>query len=125
MSHDAELLRRYAEEHSESAFAELIQRNVDVVYSAALRVLHGDIHRAQDVTQQVFAEMARQARRLVKHPALVGWLYTTTRQMALRVVRTEQRRKTREREATMMNEISNGPDLEWDRLAPMLDEVMD
>src|SRR3954467_11797638 len=110
MSHDAELLRRYAEEHSESAFAELIQRNVDVVYSAALRVLGGDTHRAQDVTQQVFAEMARQARALLKHPALVGWLYTTTRHMALRVVRSEQRRKAREREATMMNESSDVQD---------------
>jgi RNA polymerase sigma factor (sigma-70 family) len=124
MNHDAELLRRYAEEHSESAFAELIQRNVDVVYSAALRVLHGDIHRAQDVTQQVFVEMARQARRLVKHPALVGWLYTTTRQMALRVVRTDQRRKTRERQATMMNEPSNVAEPDWDRMRPMIEEAM-
>jgi RNA polymerase sigma factor (sigma-70 family) len=124
MSHDAALLRRYAEEHSESAFAELIQRNVDVVYSAALRVLNSDVHRAQDVTQQVFAELARQARRLVKHPALVGWLYTTTRQMALRVVRTEQRRKTREREATMMNEPSNATEPEWERMQPMIEEAM-
>jgi RNA polymerase sigma factor (sigma-70 family) len=124
MSYDAELLRRYAEEHSEPAFAELIQRNVDVVYSAALRLLGGDTHRAQDVTQQVFAEMARQARPLVKHPALVGWLYTTTRHMALRVVRSEQRRKTREREATIMNEPSHAPDPEWDRLRPMIEEAM-
>src|SRR6476619_6256789 len=124
MNHDAELLRRYAEEHSESAFAELIQRNVDVVYSAALRVLNGDLHRAQDVTQQVFAELARQARRLAKHPALVGWLYTTTRKMALRVVRTDQRRNTREREATMMNEPSNAAEPDWDRMQPMIEEAM-
>src|SRR6476660_7423148 len=104
MNQDAELLRRYAEEQSESAFAELIQQNVDLVYSSALRVLGNNVHQAQDVTQQVFAEIARQARHLMKHPAIVGWLYTTTRRMALRVVRTEQRRKTREREAIMINE---------------------
>ena len=51
MSEDAELLRRYAVEHSEAAFTELIQRHVNLVYSAALRLVNGDVHRAQDVTQ--------------------------------------------------------------------------
>ena len=64
MSEDAELLGRYASERSESAFTELIRRHVDLVYSAALRLAGGDIHRAQDVTQQVFTELARQAQRL-------------------------------------------------------------
>ena len=54
MSQDAELLRRYATEHSEAAFAELVRRHVDLVYSAALRLVNGDTHGAQDVTQQVF-----------------------------------------------------------------------
>ena len=39
MSEDAELLRRYATENSEAAFAELIRRHVDLVYSAALRLV--------------------------------------------------------------------------------------
>ena len=95
MSEDADLLRRYAAEHSEAAFAELIGRHVDLVYSAALRLLQGDAHRAQDVAQQVFTEFARQAERLIDHPAPVGWLYTTTRRTALRAIRTEQRRAAR------------------------------
>ena len=81
MSEDAELLGRYASEHSESAFIELIRRHVDLVYSAALRLSGGDAHRAEDVTQQVFTELARQAQHLAKHPALAGWLYTTTRRV--------------------------------------------
>ena len=85
MSEDLELLSRYASEQSEAAFAEFTRRNVDLVYSAALRLVRGDVHSAQDVTQQVFIEVARQAKRLTRHPALVGWLYTTTRLMALRV----------------------------------------
>ena len=47
MNEDAELLRRYASEHSESAFTELIRRHVNLVYSAALRVAGEDIHRAE------------------------------------------------------------------------------
>jgi RNA polymerase sigma factor (sigma-70 family) len=99
MTEDVELLSRYATEHSEAAFAELTQRHVDLVYSAALRLVNGDVHSAQDVTQQVFTEVARQAKALARHPALVGWLYTTARQMALRANRTEQRRKAREQAA--------------------------
>src|ERR1700689_3786162 len=79
MSEDAQLLRRYSAERSEAAFAELVGRHVDLVYSAALRLVNGDAHSAQDLTQQVFSELARQARPLAHHPGLVGWLYTTTR----------------------------------------------
>jgi RNA polymerase sigma factor (sigma-70 family) len=126
MHEDAELLRRYAADRSEPAFTELIQRHVDLVYSAALRLANGDVPRAQDVTQQVFSELARQAQRLQKHPALAGWLYTTTRLIALRGVRTEQRRKAREQEAAVMNEILREPAREpdWEQFRPVLDDAM-
>ncbi len=126
MNEDAELLGRYASEHSESAFIELIRRHVNLVYSAALRLACGDTHRAEDVTQQVFSELARQAQRLRKHPALDGWLYTTTRLLALRAHRTEQRRKAREQAANAMNELLRipAPEPAWDDLFPVLDEAM-
>src|SRR5438876_1843260 len=126
MNEDAELLRRYATDRSEAAFTELIRRQVDLVYSAALRLMNGDVHRAQDVTQQVFSELARQAKRLTRHPALAGWLYTTTRLMALRATRTEQRRTAREQEATAMNELLRepGPEQDWKDLGPVLEDVM-
>ncbi len=126
MSDDAHLLRRYSTERSEAAFAELVRRHVDLVYSAALRLVNGDTHSAQDLTQQVFSELARQARTLARHPALVGWLYTTTRQMACRVIRTEQRRAAREQTAHTMNELLRPPAAEpdWERLGPVLDGAM-
>lgn len=126
MSDDAELLTRYAAEGSEAAFGELTRRYVDLVYSAALRLVNGDVHSAQDVTQQVFTELARQAVRLVHHPALVGWLYTTTRLLALRSNRTEQRRKAREQEANTMNELlhDDTPPLDWTELRPVIEDVM-
>jgi RNA polymerase sigma factor (sigma-70 family) len=126
MSTDAELLRRYASDHSEAAFAELVRRQVNLVYSVALRLVNGDAHRAEDVTQQAFTELARQSKALVRHPALAGWLYTTTRQIALRSLRTEQRRKAREQESNVMNEIlrESASSCEWEDLRPVLEDAM-
>ena len=126
MTDDAELLSRYAADQSEDAFAELTRRHVDLVHSAALRLMNGDLHAAQDVTQQVFTEVARQAKRLARHPALVGWLYTTTRLMALRMNRTEQRRQAREQEANMMNELlhDDTPPVDWNRLRTVIEDAM-
>ena len=48
---DSELLRRYLHDRSEAAFAELVRRHIDLVYSSALRQVSGDVHAAQDVAQ--------------------------------------------------------------------------
>jgi hypothetical protein len=42
MMDDRQLLDQYLGTHSESAFSELVARNVDLVYSAALRLVGGD-----------------------------------------------------------------------------------
>lgn len=119
---DGELLERYAKDQDQDAFAELVRRHLDGVFSAALRRVGGDQHLAEDVAQHVFIELARQSRRLVHHPVLTGWLYVTTRNQAVMLVRTEQRRKRRETEAHLMNELQ--PELssdDWNRIAPVLD----
>ena len=76
---DAALLSKYATDRSEVAFAELVQRHVDFVYSAALRQLSGNHHLAQDVTQVVFADLAKKASALSRHPALCAWLHRCAR----------------------------------------------
>src|SRR5436189_6234372 len=93
---DAELLRHYAEEGVEDAFAELVRRHVNLVYSAALRQVNGDAHLAADATQLVFTDLARKADSLVGHRVLAGWLFTSTRFAAAKLVRGERRRHARE-----------------------------
>jgi RNA polymerase sigma factor (sigma-70 family) len=126
---DAELLRRYAADRSETAFAELVRRHLDGVYSSALRRVGFDTNLAQDVAQAVFIALARQSRALADHPFLTAWLYTTTRNEAVTTVRRERRRKTREAVASAMNETNNSTSAEsaadWSRLSPILDDTID
>jgi DNA-directed RNA polymerase specialized sigma24 family protein len=88
-----ELLRRYVHDSSEPAFEELVKQHIDLVYSSALRLVNGDVPAAQDVTQAVFTELARNAPRLTRHTSLAGWLYTSTRYLAAKSLRSEQRRR--------------------------------
>ncbi|MBI5768041.1 MAG: sigma-70 family RNA polymerase sigma factor [Verrucomicrobia bacterium] len=126
MVDDAELLRRYAEEKSEAAFTELVQRHLDLVYSAALRRLAGDAHAAADITQQVFTALARQADSLTRCAVLPGWLYATTRNVAVDFIRVEKRRRTREQEAHTMQQLNAASvSPEWENLRPTLDAAMD
>ena len=123
---DSELLRRYAENGCEAAFTDLVKRHLDLVYSAAMRQVGGDTHLAQDVAQTVFLDLARKAASITPRSVLTGWLYTSTRYAATKVVRGEQRRRAREQEAYTMQELNNTPAAEpqWDQLRPLLDEAM-
>ena len=109
MANDAELLRRYADERSEAAFAEVVRRNLNLVHSAAIRQVSGNPAAAADIAQAVFTELACQAKQLNQHRALVGWLYTTTRRMAARYVRDETRRQRREWDAHVHNDLQQDP----------------
>jgi RNA polymerase sigma factor (sigma-70 family) len=126
---DAELLRRYARNSDDAAFAAVVQRYVDLVYSAALRQLAGDRPQAEDVTQAVFTELARQAARLQTHPALSGWLHTTTCRMARTGLRAERRRQQREHASITMEPPPESLDhshdaLDWSKIAAVLDEAL-
>lgn len=125
MNDDAELLRRYVDEMSESAFAELVRRQVNFVYGVAFRRVGGDAHLAEDVTQQVFVALARSATAVMRHPVPSAWLYTTTRNIAAQTVRAAKRRQSREHEASIMNETIANAAPDWDRLRPVLDDALD
>lgn len=127
MNDDAALLRRYSEEGSEEAFAELVRRHVDLVYGAAMRRTGGDAHRAADVAQQVFVALAQNAHRLTRHSVLAAWLHTATRNAALKLMISEQRRQVREAGALELDATggANRGEPAWEALRPLLDAAVD
>ena len=84
-----------------------------------------DAHLAQDVTQGVFVALARNARQLTERPVLSGWLHRTAQNLAANAVRSEVRRRRREQESVIMNELLSGtPEATWEDIAPQLDAAL-
>jgi RNA polymerase sigma factor (sigma-70 family) len=120
---DMELLRQYADRNSDEAFAALVARHVNLVYSAALRKT-GNADAAGEITQAVFIILAQKAGRLSQRTILSGWLYQTTRLTAANFLRTEIRRVHREQEAYMQS-LANETEPElWTQMAPLLEDAM-
>lgn len=122
---DSQLLTRFADHGDQNAFAELVRRNVDLVYGAATRRAEGDRHRAEDIAQQVFIDLARKARVLAGHPCLAGWLYASVRFTAVNTLRSEQRRVAREQEAEVMKISENLSEPHWAQIRPVIDEALE
>src|SRR5215475_1113846 len=121
---DAQLLREYAEGKGDAAFAELVQRQTDLVYSAALRQ-SDSADTAAEIAQIVFVDLARRAGelapRLPVEASLAGWLCRSARNQALNFRRNEFRRHAHERLAMeqLLSSSETAPD--WERLRPVLD----
>ena len=120
---DHVLLEEYARNGSETAFAALVERHAGLVYSAARRQLHDDQH-AEDVTQAVFLVLAKNARKLSRHPGLTGWLLQTSRYAVNAHIRQAVRRTRREQEAAMQSAPDDSSPAAWSQLEPLLDEAM-
>jgi len=121
---DRQLLQEYAERGSEQAFREIVDRYLGLVHAAARRQMN-DAQGAQDVSQAVFLLLARKAGQLAKGTRLSGWLYQTTCFVAQRALRSEIRRRERERIASDMHLSDSHPaENTWNALAPHLDAAM-
>ncbi len=124
MTPDRELLHLYARTGSEEAFAELVRRHVNLVYSVVLRRLNGDTHLAQDAAQTVFTDLARKAASLSHRVTLTGWLYTSAHFASAEIARKESRRRGREEKYMREPDSQNETDPAWEELRPAIDEAM-
>jgi RNA polymerase sigma factor (sigma-70 family) len=120
---DSALLRQYAENHSDEAFATLVTRHINLVYSVALRHV-GDPYHAEEITQAVFIILAKKALQLRHDKALSSWLFQATRLTANNFVRSEARRHRREQEAYMQTVLNESGEVIWQRIAPLLDAAV-
>jgi RNA polymerase sigma factor (sigma-70 family) len=120
---DISLLREYVEHESEDAFAALVARHVNKVYSIALRHAR-NTHQAEEITQAVFVILARKARWLGGQVILSGWLCRTAQLTAVTLLRSETRRARREQEAYMQNSLVETECNVWPQIEPLLDAAM-
>ena len=103
---DHELLRAFARNRSEKAFRQLVERHLRLVYAAAHRIVR-DPHLAEEVAQNVFTLLAQKAGEIVPPQVVAGWLYNSTRHLAMHCVRGEQRRREREQAAVAMQALTD------------------
>lgn len=123
---DMRLLRRYVEEGSQEAFAELVSRHVNWVYGVCRRRV-SDPALAEDVTQAVFIVLARKAGSMPEATVLAGWLMRTAGYASSDALKREARRRRHEREAARMQSeqaTMAGDPVETADLMPRVDAAL-
>lgn len=89
------ILRRIAAGDAE-AFAQWYESWFDQVYRTSLGVSRGDVHAAEDITQEVLLRFVRRPPFLEEDAAMGAWLKRTALRVALDRARSESRRTKRE-----------------------------
>src|SRR5688500_16125925 len=120
---DASLLTQFLNTRSEQAFAQLVQRYVDLVWSSARRQT-GSAELAEEVTQAVFITLAQKEHKIREGEAVSGWLLVTTRHKSLNALRADARRRKHEREAAAMKRECDPTSQPWEAISPLLDEAV-
>ena len=120
---DITLLKQFAEDDSEPAFAGTrVAPFEPCLFDGVART--GNAHAAQEISQAVFIILARKAKSLGAKTILSGWLYQTARLTAANYLRGEIRRQQREQEAFMQSTLNESESEAWRQIAPILDDAI-
>ncbi len=118
------LFEEYAQRRSEKAFRELVDRYVNMVHSTACRLVNGDSHLAEDITQTVFLNLARNAGAIAREAVVGGWLHQNTCFVAANTIRGNRRRQNREQQAVELIAMQNNSSADLARVAGILDDAI-
>lgn len=121
---DEDLIREFAASRSDKVFRQLVERQCDLVLSAARRMT-GDPHLAQDVTQRVFCILAAKPWSVPRSVPLTAWLHRTCRTVAIDFMRSEGARRKRESAFfhSLAMEVKPAPD--WTTIESVIDTLID
>src|SRR5262245_46268552 len=118
---DGEVLRRFAAERDEAAFAALMQRHGPLVLNVCRNVLRHE-QDAEDAFQATFLVLARHAGSIREERAISSWLYGVAYRIALNARRAALRRRRHESEAPAAEAAQPACDASWRDLQAVLDE---
>jgi RNA polymerase sigma-70 factor (ECF subfamily) len=116
---DSELILHYKNSHDTTLLGELYQRYASLVYGVSLKYLK-DREEAKDATMQVFEKLLSV---LLSHEVnhFKSWLYITTKNHCLMIIRSRKNRQTEPISETFMEtggemHLYEGDELEMDLL---------
>ena len=122
---DFELLQRFTRDGEQTAFADVVQRHLDLVFATALRKVE-DPGAAQEIAQNVFTALSRKAWQFAPDDSLPAWLHKTTLLESQSWLRGELRRRRREETAAALGTTMNASEDQpaFQALVPLLDEAL-
>jgi RNA polymerase sigma factor (sigma-70 family) len=120
---DGQLLRRFARQQDEAAFAALVQRHGPMVLGVCRRRLRHEAD-AEDAFQASFLVLLRRAASIRRHGSVAAWLHGVALRVAARAQADAARRRHHEEQAPERHPADPGTEAAWRELAAVLDEEL-
>ena len=120
---DRELLRAFADDGNEAAFAEIVRRHGPLVLGVCRRVL-GNADDADDAFQATFLVLARKAASVPWRDTIKNWLHGVACRVAMKARGRALRRREKEKLAASQQPVAV-PVEAWNELRSVLDDEIE